>query len=343
MDSHETDPERMNAMQSAGAARAIAHANFALVKYWGKRDAALNLPDVGSISITLDALWSETEIVVDAALDDDRFELDGGRDEAAARRVTALLNRFREQSGHAAHARIRSRNNFPTGAGLASSASGFAALVTAASAAYGLGLPAERLSALARIGSGSAARSIFGGFVEMARGERDDGTDAVAAPLAAASDWPLDVVIAVSDTGRKAVGSTEGMQRTAETAPFYRAWVENQPRDLAAARDAIARRDFAALAAVSEASALAMHGLAMSARPGLIYFNATTVECLHRVRQLRSQGLAVFFTVDAGPQVKAVCLPGAADAVADALADAPGVRRVLRSGLGRAARLLAPA
>jgi diphosphomevalonate decarboxylase len=323
--------------------RAVAHANFALVKYWGKRDTGLNLPDVGSISITLEALYSETEVVIDPALAEDRFELDGEPEAAGAQRVRALLERIRALAGREHRAAVASRNNFPTGAGLASSAAGFAALVTAAERAYGLALPAARRSELARIGSGSAARSVHGGFVEMARGERDDGRDAVAEPLAPAEHWPLEVVIAVSDTGRKAVGSTEGMQRTADTSPFYDAWVAHQPNDLAAARRAIEARDFDLLADVSEASALAMHGLAMSARPGLLYFNATTMECLHRVRALRAGGVPVFFTVDAGPQVKAVCEPGTGDAVADALGAVTGVTRLLRSGLGAGARVVEPA
>jgi len=331
----------MNKKSSTTTARAVAGANFALVKYWGKRDVALNLPDVGSISITLDALLSETRVTLDATLDADRFELDGVASVQGSERVSALLDRFRARSGRSEHARIESSNNFPTGAGLASSASGFAALVEAAAEAYGLALSPAEKSELARIGSGSAARSIFGGFVEMARGERADGRDAVALPLLDAAAWPLEVVIAISDPGPKAVGSTAGMRRTARTSPFYRGWVEHQPADLDTARDAIGRRDFEALADVSEASALTMHGLAMSARPGLLYFNGATVECLHRVRSLRDQGIAVFFTVDAGPQVKAVCLPEAADEVAAVLSDVPGVRSVVRAGLGSGARLVA--
>ena len=327
----------MNTQSPPGRADAVAYANFALVKYWGKRDAELNLPDVGSISITLDALWSRTRVELDPALELDSFELDGQTVAPGADRVRALLERMRAIGGSSIRARVSSCNNFPTGAGLASSASGFAALVTAADRAYDLDLSPARRSELARIGSGSAARSIFGGYVEMHRGQRRDGSDSIAQPLAAADDWPLQVVIAVSDRGRKSVGSTEGMQRTAKTAPFYLAWINNQPNDLALARAAIAARDFDALADISEASALAMHGLAMSARPGLLYFNATTMECLHRVRHLRNQGLAVFFTVDAGPQVKAVCLPQAADAVVDALAEVPGVTELLRAGLGSGA------
>ena len=316
------------------SASARAGANFALVKYWGKRDVALNLPDVGSISITLAGLHTETRVMLDLVLDADQFILDGQVDAPGTDRVSALLDHFRALANSQLHARVESRNNFPTGAGLASSASGFAALVQAATAAWQLDLSAARRSELARIGSGSAARSIFGGFVEMARGVRADGSDAVAQVLATSDHWPLEVVIAVSDRGRKAVGSSDGMGLTARTSPFYRAWVEHQQGDLDAARSAIAARDFGQLAEVSEASALAMHGLAMSARPGLLYFNGTTMECLHRVIALRATGQGVFFTVDAGPQVKAVCLPESADAVADALAGVPGVTGILRSGLG---------
>lgn len=321
-------------------ARARAGANFALVKYWGKRDVALNLPDVGSISITLAALHTETRVTLDPGLDADRFILDDMHNAPGSDRVSALLDRFRVLAGSDLHARVESRNNFPTGAGLASSASGFAALVEAATAAWQLDLSATRRSELARLGSGSAARSIFGGFVEMNRGHRLDGSDAVAEVLATGEHWPLEVVIAVSDRRQKPVGSTDGMRLTAQTSPFYRAWVEHQESDLDAARSAILARDFERLGAISEASALTMHGLAMSARPGLLYFNAATMECLHRVRALRAAGQAAFFTVDAGPQVKAICLPGSAERVAAALADVPGVTGILRSGLGPGAERL---
>lgn len=320
-----------------------AQPNIALVKYWGKRDVDLNLPDVGSISITLDALNSETSVAFDPALDVDVVTLDGRSDQRETERVSVFLDRVRALAGTGLRARVDSRNNFATAAGLASSASGFAALTRAAADALGLEATTAELSALARTGSGSAARSMFGGFVEMARGRRDDGVDAAAEQLAGPDHWPLAVAIAITTLKRKAVGSTEGMQRTARTSPFYSAWVDHQERDLALAREAIAARDFEALADVSEASALAMHGLAMSARPGLLYFNAATIECLHRVRALRASGTPVFFTVDAGPQVKAIALPQAADAVAEALADVPGVVDVVRSGLGAGARRIASA
>lgn len=328
-------------MTTSHAAIAQAHPNIALVKYWGKRDVALNLPAVGSVSITLDGIWTRTRVCFDTALAHDELILNGRHDAAAGRRVSANLDLLRARAGVTARARIETCNNFPTGAGLASSASGFAALVTAAAAALGLDLDAQERSVLARRGSGSAARSVFGGYVEWRRGVRDDGTDSCAAPLLDAAAWPLRVVVAVTSDARKSVASTAGMLHTAQTSPYETAWEATQDADLAEARAAVATRDFERLAAVSEFSCLKMHALAMAARPGLLYWNGATVEGMHCVRRLRASGVPVFFTVDAGPQVKAVCLPGAALAVADALQALPGVLRTFECGLGVGAQLLA--
>lgn len=322
------------------SAVAEAHPNIALVKYWGKRDTVLNLPAVGSLSITLDGLRTRTRVGFLPEAGADRVTLNGRTDPAEASRVSACLDLLRAIAGVAWRAEVESSNNFPTAAGLASSASGFAALVLAGSAALGLDLPASALSVLARRGSGSAARSIFGGYVEWAHGEREDGSDSLAHPLLAASDWPLRVVVAVTSTTSKAIGSSEGMRRTVASSPYQRAWVEGQEADLAEARHAVLERDFEALAAIAEHSCLKMHALALAARPGLLYWNGASVECMHRLRALRADGVPVFFTIDAGPQVKAVCLPEAGQRVAAALREVPGVVEVLECGLGEGARLL---
>ncbi len=314
--------------------RARARANIALVKYWGKSNAALNIPAVGSISITLDGLWSDTEIEFDAGLDHDSFSLNGEENIAQLRRVTACLDLLRREAGVDTPARVVSHNNFPTGAGLASSASGFAALVGAAARALGLERSAEELSVLARRGSGSAARSIFGGFVEMRVGVAGDGSDSVATPLMAAEEWPLQVVIAVTEKGAKATSSTRGMQSSKATSPFYRAWVEAAPTDLDAARQAILSHDFAALGEVAEHSCMKLHALAMTCRPQVLYWNPATLACIDAVRALRRSGTPVFFTIDAGPQLKAVCLPEATDRVAAELHEITGVVDVLVTGLG---------
>jgi len=315
-------------------ATARARANIALVKYWGKADARLKIPAVGSISITLDRLWSDTEVRFDAALAADELELDGRSRPEQLARVSACLDLLRERAGVGTRARVVSRNNFPTGAGLASSASGFAALVGAAAAALGLELSPRELSIYARRGSGSAARSVFGGYVEMHAGREADGSDSYAEPLLAAEDWPLEVVIAIAARGEKDVGSGEGMARSEQSSPYYPAWVAAQPEDLARARAAIAARDFESLAEVAEHSCLKMHAAALAARPPLIYWKGVTLDCIEAVRTLRAAGVPVFFTIDAGPQLKAVCLPEAGERVAAALAEVPGVLEVMTTGLG---------
>lgn len=317
-------------------AAAVAHPNIALVKYWGKQDAPGNRPAVPSISVTLDSLCTHTSVRFDPALSADSFTINGARDAQSAARASACLESLRTRSGRSEFACIETRNNFPTGAGLASSASGFAALVVAADRALGLNLGRDELSRLARRSSGSAARSLYGGFVEMPL----DTEEETAYPLLEEGEWPLSVVIAVTATGAKDVGSTEGMARTARTSDYYGAWLAAAERDFRDARDAILHRDFAGLAGVSEKSCLKMHGLMLSADPGLIYWNEASVACLHRIRALRAQGVDVFFTMDAGPQVKAVCPPTCRDKVAESLAAVPGVSQVLQSGLGAGARVV---
>ena len=320
-------------------ATAVAHPNIALIKYWGKSDVEQNIPAVGSLSITLDGLTTTTAVCFDSDLEEDEFLLGGQAAPGMAGRVTRCLELVRERVGVRTRARVESDNDFPTAAGLASSASGFAALVTAADAALDATIPRVELADMARRASGSAERSIFGGFVELRltpRGPSPTETGQILEP----SDWPLRVAVAVTETGPKEIGSTEGMVRTERTSPYYEDWVNTSEQDLAGARGAIAGRDFEALADVSESSCLKMHAVMLSARPGLVYWNGATVECIRRVRELRTDGVPVFFTIDAGPQVKAVCAPEAFDRVAAELAEVEGVQRVLASGLGEGARVV---
>ena len=321
-------------------ATAQAQPNIALVKYWGKRDAALNLPAAGSLSITLDALHTRTRVRFDDALGADDITLDGEYDAMQSRKIGTFLDLFRARAGIATRAHVETGNDFPTGAGLASSASGFAALAVAADRALDLHPDARELSVLARRGSGSAARSIHGGFVEMAAGTRANGEDAFATPLLDARAWPLKIVVAVTSRKRKAVDSRAGMETSQRTSPYYRDWIATVPGDLDTARSAVQTRDFEKLGVVSEASCLAMHAVMLATRPALIYWNGATLDCIQCVRALQADGTGVFFTIDAGPQVKAVCLPGDAARVADALRAVTGVEDVLVSGLGEGARIV---
>jgi diphosphomevalonate decarboxylase len=327
---------------SGRAVTAVAGTNIALCKYWGKRDGALNLPATGSLSLTLDRLGARTTVAFgDAGGADDRVIFDGAPAPAAfAARVSAFLDRVRARAGTSARARVTTDNSVPTAAGLASSASGFAALAVAASRAAGLALSPTELSGLARMGSGSAARSIFGGFVEMARGVAPDGTDAVAHPLPAADDWEVRLVVAVTARGEKPLGSTAAMELTARTSPFYAAWIAAADADLAAARAAIGARDLPALGTVAERSALRMHATAFAASPPIIYWNPATLAAVEAVRALRAQGTPVYFTIDAGPHVKALCAAADADAVAAALGAVQGVLRTIVAAPGPAARVV---
>jgi len=307
---------------------ASAHPNIALVKYWGKAAVAGNVPATPSLSITLDTLCSTTTV---ETCERDEIELNGTRtsDPKIAACLANLRSRFEVPP-----LRVVSQNNFPTAAGLASSASGFAALVTAIDAHCELGLTPGQRSDFARQASGSAARSIFGGFVGL------EGPDWMARPLLAAEDWPLRVVIAVTDTASKSVSSSVGMTRSAETSAYYPAWVSSTAEDYAAGRELVATRDFAGLAALAENSCLKMHALMMSSRPAMLYWRPATLACIEALRELQGAGTPVFFTIDAGPQLKAVCLPEAEAAVAQALSNVPGVVSITSVGLGSGARLV---
>ncbi len=317
-------------------ATAQAQPNIALVKYWGKRDVERNIPAVDSLSITLDSLSTRTLVEFHADLQNDEVSIDGKKNHYQTERVKRCLDILRRKAGVDYGAVVQSENNFPTGAGLASSASGFAALVTAAADALKLDLSASETSDIARRASGSAARSVFGGFVEMPCAPGD----AIAKPLLEPDEWPLTVLIAVTSTELKHTGSTAGMQLTAHTSDYYRAWIETAHDDFITARKAVLKHDFESLVRISEHSCLKMHAVMMSAEPGLIYWNGGTIEGIHRVREMRHQGIPVFFTIDAGPQLKAICLPEYEQQVRDALTDTPGVLNVLTSKLGKGARIL---
>ncbi|HID38314.1 MAG TPA: diphosphomevalonate decarboxylase [Calditrichaeota bacterium] len=322
-------------------AKARAHANIALIKYWGKRDRRLNLPAVGSISLTLDALYTITSVQFDKNLSEDELILNG---QMAARReterITIFLNIVRHVSGIKHYARVSSKNNFPTAAGLASSASAFAALALAAATAADLSLSKKELSILARRGSGSAARSVFGGLVEMKRGSAKNGRDAFALQLAPPEYWDLRLLIAVTSESQKPIGSTKGMQLSKQTSPYYRGWVDGAKKDLKEMRNAVIEKDIEKMGELCEFSALKMHALAMSSNPGIIYWNGTTVEGIHTIRSLRQSGIPVWFTIDAGPQIKALCLSDAVKTVSETLQDISGVKRIIECRPGYDASLM---
>ena len=315
-------------------ATAKAQPNIALIKYWGKRDIERNLPAVGSISITLDALATTMTVDLDAGVETDELIVNNEPNEQMLPRISKCLDNVlgRDRS----RARILSKSNFPIAAGLASSASSFAALTVGAAKAAGLDADTARLSRLAGEASGSAARSLYGGFAELAN---DDDSIRVE-QICSESGWPLKVVVAITETGPKAVGSTEAMEISRKTSPFYSNWIEQQPSDLETARSAIVGRDFEKLAAIAEHNCLKMHSVMWASRPPTVFWNEATMRCLTTVRQLQAEGRGVFFTIDAGPQIKAVCLPDDVEAVRDALGATDGVEGLMETDLGPGARIV---
>ncbi|MEJ8284491.1 diphosphomevalonate decarboxylase [Curtobacterium citreum] len=318
-------------------ATAVAHPNIALVKYWGKADAQLALPATGSVSMGLDVFPTTTTVTLDGgsgagAEARDAFTLNGHVvEDGALVRVQQFLDLVRELAGSDARASVVSENTVPTGAGLASSASGFAALATAASAAYGLDLSARDLSRLARRGSGSATRSIPGGVAVWHAGD-DQGSFAEPIPAP-----PMAMVVVTIDAGPKPIGSREAMRRTIATSPFYPAWVTSTTETVGDMLDACAAGDFTRIGEITESNALRMHATIEGAFPPIRYLNARSVAVFDAVGELRAAGLEAYATADAGPNVVVLCQPADRSAVATALAS---FGDVIESGTGPAARVL---
>ncbi|MEZ4655975.1 MAG: diphosphomevalonate decarboxylase [Caldilineaceae bacterium] len=282
--------------------------NIAFIKYWGVREAALNLPTNNSISMTLADAYTATTVEWDAAgrLDADQIELDGVQlDANAAKRLVTHLDRLRELANVDLRARVASRNNFPAASGIASSASGFAALSVAGARALGLDLSANKLSALARRGSGSASRSIFGGFVEWDQG--CDHESSVAHPMYGPDHWALFDVVAVISSRAKHTSSLSG-HSLAASSPLQEGRLAHLDGELQIVRQAIAQRDLHKLGPVIERDALAMHGIMMTSTPSLIYWEPGTIELIQAVRRWREQeAIGVYFTIDAGPNLHLIC------------------------------------
>ena len=322
-------------MTTTGESRVLAHPNIALAKYWGKLDGGENLPSVPSLSVTLAGVATRTHVAFRADLAADTLTInDEELDGAALGRVSSLLDRVRAASGEKRFAAIVSKNDFPTSSGLASSASGFAALALASVRAAGLDWDATKVSNLARRTSASAARSLFGGYVELEAGT-PGMTTLSARPVAPGDHLDLRVLICVTTEAKKAVGSTEGMKTTASTSPYYAKWIEEAPRNYRALREALLAKDFERLGALAEQSALAMHASAIAAN--VVYWNGVTIDALAAVKMLRARGTSAYATIDAGPHVKVLVRPEDAAFVGTWMRAVPGVLRVIECAPGEAA------
>ncbi|PWG00874.1 diphosphomevalonate decarboxylase [Levilactobacillus bambusae] len=312
---------------------ARAHTNIALVKYWGKADSDLKLPITDSLSLTLDGFYTDTSVVFDDCLTADEVTLNSHRlslDEAS--RVHQFLDVVREWSHLTTFARVQSVNHVPTSAGLASSASAFAALAGSASRAAGLNLSRKDLSRLARRGSGSASRSIYGGFVQWQKG--NDETS-YAFPVEEDVTWPISMVALIVDANQKKVSSTLGMQTSVASSPFYAQWPTIVAKDLEEIKPAILNHDLTHVGQIMEANAMRMHALTLSAAPSFTYFNGETIRAMNLVQSLRQTGVECYFTLDAGPNLKILCESENETTVVAALASEFGADHVLATRPGK--------
>ena len=284
--------------------KARAYTNIALIKYWGKKNEELILPMNNSLSLTLDAFYTETEVIFSDSYMVDEFYLDGTlQDEKATKKVSQFLDLFRKEAGLSLKASVISQNFVPTAAGLASSASGLAALAGACNTALKLGLDDLSLSRFARRGSGSACRSIFGGFVEWEKGNDDLSSYAKPVPSDSFEDDLAMVFVLINDQ-KKEVSSRNGMRRTVETSSFYQGWLDSVEGDLYQLKQAIKTKDFQLLGETMERNGLKMHGTTLAAQPPFTYWSPDSLKAMDAVRQLRKQGIPCYFTMDAGPNVK---------------------------------------
>ena len=323
---------------SIKSATAVACANIAFIKYWGNRDHDLRIPVNGSFSMNLEGLSAKTQVAFRNDLSEDKLILNEKEvSEAGLARVSQILSEVRTKADINLYAKVVSENNFPTGAGIASSAAAFAALALAASKAAGLDLDEPALTILARHGSGSACRSIPAGFTEWTNGKTDE--DSYSFSIAPPEHWDLADCVAVTSSGHKNIGSTQG-HRIAETSPLQSARVADAPRRIEICRNAILERDFETFASIVEKDSDLMHAVMMTSNPALFYWNPATLHVMQSVRDWRAEGLPVFYTIDAGPNVHVITLKEKMDEIKQKLENLKGVEKVLTATVGGAARLL---
>ncbi len=319
-------------------ATAQAHPNIAFIKYWGNRDAGLRLPVNGSISMNLDGLFTKTTVSFQPSLAVDELIINGREVTGKGlERVSFILDLVRQKSGVKAQAEVISENNFPTGAGVASSAAAFAALALAATKAAGLNWTEAQVSRLARLGSGSASRSIPAGFVEWKMGSGDE--DSYAVSIAPPEYWALADCVVLVSSSHKGTGSTEG-HALASTSPFQVVRVADSTRRLDICRQAILERDFDLLGAIIQQDSDMMHAVMITSQPGLFYWEPATLGVMTAVRQWQSGGVQVAYTIDAGPNVHVICPQAISKSIAENLRSLPGVNSVLITGVGGAAHLI---
>lgn len=311
--------------------KAKAHSNIALIKYWGKRDEDLILPYNSSISLTLNEFYTITEAEFTSG-DQDIFILNGEeQDSDELTKVSNFIDLFRKLAKNDKKVIIRSENHLPTAAGLASSASGYAAMAGCLNRLFNLNYSLEDLSKLARRGSGSATRSVYGGIVEWNKGDDSDSSKAIRID---GGNWDIGMLAIIVNDNKKKLSSRQGMSQTVETCPFYPAWVKSAEEDLKNIKEAIYEKDLVRIGEIAEFSALKMHATMMASKPSIIYLEALSLQIINRVKELREKGILVYFTIDAGPNIKLITNSKNLDMVKEGLKDLVSPDRMVYSQAG---------
>ena len=312
--------------------KAIAHPNFALIKYWGKSDASNNLPDMSSISITIDTLFSTAKVSYDSTLKKDLWILNDIEQESLGQ-IKPTMNYLKSFKPVKDFCVIESTNNFPTAAGLASSASGVASIVVAINELFNLNLSEKELINAAILGSGSAPRSLYSGFVYLNKKNYSCET------ILDSNQWPLKIIICQTSSDRKLVSSRDGMRISKSTSSYYKDWVNDQDNDIEKALKAIKMKDFDLLGEVSEDNCKKMHKVMETSSPPLIYRNATSHLCIQKIEEMKVNDIGIFHTIDAGPQVKIICKAQHADQVISEMKSIPNIQDIIEVNIGQGARL----
>ena len=313
---------------------AIAHPNFALVKYWGKKDSKQNRPAMSSISITVDSMQSKTKIFKNTLSKCHRLFLNG-REETDLSRIYPSLFYLSEISKSDDYLVIRSENNFPTSSGLASSASGIASFVTAYDAHYEMNLDISDRIEACMLGSGSAPRSLIGGFVLM-----DHSNNYNCTQILQKDDWLVDVLICIASRETKKISSREGMEISKRTSPLYQDWLDTNEKHISLALDAIKEKNMSRLEKVTEENCNFMHEVMKTSKPSIIYMNDVTHNCIAEIENLIASGHKLFYTIDAGPQIKIICDPKSTNTIKDTIAQKTDVIDIIHTGLGGSPRII---
>jgi len=324
-------------------ASSISPINIALIKYWGKRDKDLILPYNNSISMTVDSLYAHTTVDFDNKYTNDIFILNNKEvkkdSEGYKKYIGRFLNIVREKYNVNLNIKIVSKNNFPTSSGLASSASGFSALSTAINQALSLGLDKKELSILSRQGSGSSARSIYNGFVEWKKGKKGDGSDSYAEQII--DDWPdFRMVICITTEEEKKIKSRAGMAQSVSTSPMYDSWLLSTDEDIRIMRKGIKERNFSVVGKTAEENCLRMHAVMITTKPSIIYWNDVTIKIIQSIIDWRQKGLESYFTIDAGPQVKILCVENNIKKVINNCKKIKGIKNIIIAKPGKGSKIV---